>query len=558
VAEVTSVLEVEAPPAPDTHSRRAPGSGFAPTASTAPPAGPRRWELALFLYAPFLATATVAFASSADDPFITLRYAANLVHGDGPVFNAGQRVEGFTSPLHLLVAVVAYLLPFGHDLLKLKLASLAFGFLAVRQAGLLLYGLALPSWARRAGCLAVATSWIVAFASGNGLETSLAVWLLISLARRLVLDGPRRSPVLLFLLALAAVLARPDALLAVAFMAVVGLVVERPLALWRRAPWCAGAGVAAVGVAALGAIYFGSPVPNTYVAKNPPLGRALGDGWNYLVDSLQPGILNHFWASFSTELLIFQGLFLVVGIGVIVRRFPRCGYLVAVVVAQALFIFKSGGASMTGGRFVAPAVLPMTVVEVLGVVGAVLFVRRHVRPPVARVMMACVTAALVASSVFPLVLVHAPAWQITGSDDEALLRSGHYGPFSQIWTALPRDVRCLHAGQLVAATEVGYLGFERQDLRILDLRGLTDRAIAIGSPASAKFPTGVQEPDWFLPTSSVGRVILQDRPALIAIFDTPPQPSVLGGTYRLIKQSAFGRGSLSIYAPPGATSDRCR
>ncbi|TMQ06093.1 MAG: hypothetical protein E6J91_38830 [Deltaproteobacteria bacterium] len=37
-----------------------------------------------------------------DDAFITFRYADNLVGGHGPVFNAGERVEGFTNLLWTL------------------------------------------------------------------------------------------------------------------------------------------------------------------------------------------------------------------------------------------------------------------------------------------------------------------------------------------------------------------------------------------------------------------------------------------------------------------------
>src|SRR5262245_10458405 len=37
-----------------------------------------------------------------DDAFISFRYADNLVHGLGLVFNAGERVEGFTNFLWTL------------------------------------------------------------------------------------------------------------------------------------------------------------------------------------------------------------------------------------------------------------------------------------------------------------------------------------------------------------------------------------------------------------------------------------------------------------------------
>ncbi len=496
----------------------------------------------------------MAFASTPDDPFITLRYAANVVHGYGLAFNRGQDVQGFTSPLHLLVTIVLYLSPGGHDLFKLKLASLLFGLLAVSQAGRLLDGLALPRWARRAGGLAIATSWIVAFSSSNGLETTLAMSLLMALARRLILDGPRRSPLILGLLAAGAVLARPDALLAVAVMAGAGLLIERPLAFRRRIGWFSGAVLAAAGVVGLGLAYFGAALPNTYAAKEVPFHQALVGGWRYIIRSLQPGTVGHGWGDLSYELVIVQGLLLVCGIATIVKRFPRCGYLLAIVAAQTLFILKTGGDWMIGGRFVAPALMPFMLIEVLGVAGLASFLRGHVRPGAARGALAFATTVLVVASAFPLWLVHAPVWRIRAVDDKSLLSSGDYAPYTQIWTALPQDVRCLHRGQLVATTEVGYLGFARQDLRILDLRGLTNRIIAQTAPASAKRVGGIFEANWFQPTSSTGRVILRDKPALIATFDSSPRSSVLAGAYRLTKVSDIGTTRLSFYVPTGRAS----
>ena len=60
--------------------------------------------LSAVLYGSFAVGVVLTFCYSSDDPFITLRYAANLVHGLGPVYNPGQHVEGFTSPLHLLLS----------------------------------------------------------------------------------------------------------------------------------------------------------------------------------------------------------------------------------------------------------------------------------------------------------------------------------------------------------------------------------------------------------------------------------------------------------------------
>ena len=67
-----------------------------------------------------------------DDAFISLRYAANLLAGHGLVFNPGERVEGFTSPLWTLL--LAGFGACGFDLLE-----------AARALGLLCSILTLPN-----------------------------------------------------------------------------------------------------------------------------------------------------------------------------------------------------------------------------------------------------------------------------------------------------------------------------------------------------------------------------------------------------------------------------
>src|SRR5262249_12296764 len=43
-----------------------------------------------------------------EDYFITFRFSQNLVHGKGLVFNEGERVHGFTSPLGVLLPALFY------------------------------------------------------------------------------------------------------------------------------------------------------------------------------------------------------------------------------------------------------------------------------------------------------------------------------------------------------------------------------------------------------------------------------------------------------------------
>jgi len=46
-----------------------------------------------------------------DDAMVSMRYAWNLAHGNGAVWNVGERIEGFTNPLWMLYMALWHLLP---------------------------------------------------------------------------------------------------------------------------------------------------------------------------------------------------------------------------------------------------------------------------------------------------------------------------------------------------------------------------------------------------------------------------------------------------------------
>ena len=319
----------------------------------------------------------------------------------------------------------------------------------------------------------------------------------------------------------------------------------------QRILWLAGPAAAVAGMVAIGLLYFKDALPNTYYAKDIRLGQALASGAQYLDDSLQPQM----GGSYGRALLILQVALLAVGVSTVVRRSPRCGYLIAIVAAQTCFILKAGGDWIHGSRFAAPAVIPLILIEVLGLVASISYLGNHARPSFVRglgvVAAAGLIAASISSPIFP-----APVWQLSGVDDRSLLASGGYGQYSHLWATLPSYLRCLRAGQLVATSEVGYFGFVRQDLRILDTRGLTDRSIAKGSPDSVKFPWGVVDPFWSQPTSPVGRVLIRAKPAVITTFDVLPTKSALGGAYRLVEAPASLGTSIYVQSShPGCPKD---
>lgn len=237
-----------------------------------------------------------------DDGFITFRVVDQIFAGHGPVFNAGQRVEAFTSPLHLgllvvLRALFGWALDEGWLSALLTLGAAAGGLVAAAAGATLL--------ARRGGAIgrlvpftllvpvALPPMWEFATA---GLETGLAIgwvglsfWLLARVATT-------RRPLRLWPVAMVAglgPLVRPECgILSVGFVA--ALLLSRAAARseghaprWRLF----GAAVALpLAYEVFRAGYYAALVPNTALAKEAGESR-WGQGWYYLTNTAQPYLL---------------------------------------------------------------------------------------------------------------------------------------------------------------------------------------------------------------------------------------------------------------------------
>ncbi len=205
-----------------------------------------------------------------DDAYITYRYARNALSGEGPVYNAGERVFGISTPLYLgwLVAL-GRALP-AADLPELAVRSNALWFVAAALA--LAWLVATGTGSRPAGALAGA----LAAASPRMLEISLGgmePFLFAALALGGLAAQASARPRLGALLVGLCAISRPEGLL-VGLVWGVGWLARQPgrpagrawdwpaaaLAALPLAVWCLGA-----------TLYYGTPVPHSLVAKNAPL-----------------------------------------------------------------------------------------------------------------------------------------------------------------------------------------------------------------------------------------------------------------------------------------------
>jgi hypothetical protein len=170
------------------------------------------WRKAVLLAALFVGTVVLRLASgphAVDDAYITFRYAANFVAGQGLVYNAGERVLGTSAPLFAVILGVTSWTT-GVDnfpLLALWINAIADGF-SVLLLLLIAKRLGIPDWGAVTTGLILGVSPLVIRYSIGGMETSIVV-LISLLAVYSHLIGTRA---LAFHLASLATWVRPDAL----------------------------------------------------------------------------------------------------------------------------------------------------------------------------------------------------------------------------------------------------------------------------------------------------------------------------------------------------------
>jgi hypothetical protein len=211
-----------------------------------------------------------------EDYYITLRTSRNLVEGHGLVFQPGERVHSFTSPLGVLLPAAAIQLAGGRDADAATIwifRGFCIAALAAAAVGLQRIGRQL-GWPPVAGfmlpALLLTDAKCVDFTI-NGMETAFMLLFIVATVRTLLSGGPR-LPGKLGACWGALMWTRPDGF-------IFGGAITLAWILWmpgdgqRRERWIAA--MKAVPIAAalyapwLGWawLYYGSPVPHTIIAK---------------------------------------------------------------------------------------------------------------------------------------------------------------------------------------------------------------------------------------------------------------------------------------------------
>ncbi len=406
-----------------------------------------------------------------DDPFISFRYARNLLDGYGLVFNPGEKVEGYSNFLWIVL-----LLPFMKaglsPVVTSKVLGLFFGVLTTYYSyrlSLLVFEDDLQKY-RRAFYSSALTgfSWYFALWSVGGLESSLFSFLVLLSVYLFIRSEYHHGTLDWSFVPLGiAGMTRPEApLLFIAFF------IAKLFVLYRKRRrieymilWTAGVSLIFGSYFVWRASYYGQILPNSYYAKTLGGTQQYVQGVRYLLT---------FFASQGRVFLLLCTLSM---FGLVRLLFRNAGirlilFFLSVYVA---FIIYAGGDWMSGYRFIAQIYPLYAVLLASGTVELVSFATARLNMgafagPVAATLFSLMIGFSLHNS-FQNLRRSAP-WLGNWYDKLSLSPAG---PYYDVALYLDHNAP---AGSWIALGEAGIIPYYAAHINVIDILGLMDRHIA--------------------------------------------------------------------------------
>ena len=420
----------------------------------------------IFLIALVAAVVTAAFLHKYrlyDDAYITYRYAENLVNGNGPVWNPGEKVEGYTSFLHMILAAGMIRIGLNPALMSVLLSLLmlsltaASGYMQMyREDRRETHYLGLFF------VLYLATSPPLICWAMSGMETVLFSSLVFFTMVVLGLDlKQERMPWRAALITATTALARPEGIM-------LGGIVGLCLLVWggkKRIPKALVYGLIAGAIFvpwfAWRLTYYGHFYPNTYYAKVGSLNidLVLRGGW-YVIRSMSA-----YWTPWILFALAIAHR----------KKHRQWGYRTKIalvfVVVYSLQITISGGDYMGFGRFYLP-VLPLTAFAIIGIIRHDRFFR-EIGPRMAKAMETRPTKSWVLAALILLLLHYVNIGFVLNH-----IRTTGNIDLTTKWTRVGKIIEANTPKDFtLAGSAVGAIGyFSKRPM--IDMLGITDETIA--------------------------------------------------------------------------------
>lgn len=373
-----------------------------------------------------------------DDAFITLRYAENYLHGHGLVWNIGERVEGYTNFLWLLLLIlgkqigIEYLVSVKWLGALCSLGTITLTYFFVRDL--------LPKESKALGSICagalVAGNYSLAYWSMSGLETALFVFLSVAAFYLYHKKSYLLAPALTL-----ALLTRPEGALLIGFIVLVGVIRARGVPRFEALVALI-ALIPIVPYAVFKLAYFGDLAPNPFYAKTV---------WD--VQQLQAGL--EYWWEFSSW--YFGAGLAAIFVGVFAQKADRSSrWLLWFFVLYSIYIALVGGDVLKAGRFGLPLVAPFAIALAASLP---IVVKK-------RTIYAAVFTALLGAQLY------------LPYDDIKRANELENGLIIQVNETVSQLKQVDRTDFTVAASTIGLAGYLLAGQRVIDMVGLTDTTIA--------------------------------------------------------------------------------
>lgn len=413
--------------------------------------------LVLLFCIAFLLFQAVVFENTWDDAYISYRYARNFVENNGLVFNVGERVEGYTT--FLWVMLIGLIGKTGFDIPTIgKVMSMLFGLATVIVTYFIGLSLGKRYYTAALLCalfLAIRIDYGVHYQSG--METSLHAFIL-SLAYLIYLRNGKNLLIPLGILAGLLQLVHPEGIIfAVAF--IITELLDTQGDKFKVRLKSIGLFIVPVGLIVISHLiwryfYYGDLLPNTYYAKSPGL-----DLIKYIRGA---------W--YLAKFFIFGGGFLYYLPGLYFLyayiRNKQVRMLTIIISLYLLFNVYASGDWSPYSRFMMP-VLPLVLVCVVYGLLKLASALKASKLALAFVVMAF----LVTSYQNGLVLKVEPTVFIAKHRKQR-------GKWKILCEEF-RKIKAQYPDLTIASNPIGMVGYY-SEARIIDMLGLTDRHIAHG------------------------------------------------------------------------------
>lgn len=445
-----------------------------------------------------------------DDAFISYRYAENLLQRNGLVFNSGERVEGYTN--FLWIIILSIFAKLGLDMIAVsKILGVASGCATL----ILLYQLSRLFFPKREWLLPLlpplllTASSAFAYWSISGLETSLFT-VMVLLSVYLYLTYPRAWVISCAVSALV----RPEGVL------VFGILLLHQLAFtqnqFKKAlQHLGGFALLLLPFAVFKLLYYGDLLPNPFYAKT-------GLSFEYVKSGLE-----YFW-QFSKHYGLW-GLAYLLPLLSYRRLDSKDRLLFLLIYAYTLYVIIVGGDVLKAHRFFLPVLPLLYLLLVISVRGLFLRFMGEVKRSV-------VPAILLLSVAFLFFLVPYKWIRDVKALEEALVKTMEFQAEYLKASFPPRFS--------VAVSTIGSISYHLgTKTKVIDMLGLTDRNIS-KHPETLK---GIA-PTWKERKYNT-RYLLSRDPDFI-LFSTGVKPSA-PAERALFLNSKFRRNYSPVYVPFG-------